>query len=149
MTFNNSGKNNFETVKNSSDEEEASFEEESLIERRTQRSSGSGRSSSSCGKMSEGEKEEEDLEFLDSKSKVNNNIVEVIDPTFKQHRNKAGLIERKLSEIKVASGMAGSRSLSKYEACDEDTDTFLPVQGQRRGAALCKKKKSTGQCSQQ
>lgn len=39
----------------------------------------------------------------------------------------------------------------KYEACsDNDTDTFLPVQGQKRSnCKMVKKKKSQTQCLQQ
>ncbi len=131
---------NFETVKSglNSDSEEASFEEESLIERKTEQSmdSNSGKSS-------------EDEACLNPKSKIGRNIVEVIDPTFKNQNSKPGLIERKISEIKAVSGLGCGKSLGKYETCAEDTDTFLPVQGQRRGQTVTKKNKSSGQCIQQ
>lgn len=125
---------NFESIKNSDNDEE-SFEEESLIDRQKP------------------EKDEnfDDSVFLKNKSKCN--IVETIDPTFKQTKSS---LQSKFSSVEMKASSAMSKVSSsnlKYEVCcDDDTDSFLPVQGQRRPNGQCKtskKKKTSGQCIQQ
>lgn len=119
---------NFENNKHSDE----SFEEENLIE--------------------ETEKFEKDLAKSDFliKGKSKCNIVETIDPTFKL--KKMNSQSKFIQDIKTSYSSKAPLSNLKYEACDDnDTDSFLPVQGQKRSNCklINKKKKSQTQCLQQ
>ena len=71
------------------------------------------------------------------------NIVAVIDPTYKNRMEASQIKSKDILE----KGKCGNEILTSI---DNDTDIFLPVQGQKRGTIKpLKKKRTQTQCLQQ